>query len=289
MTTGETRLQTRNGRDVSDAYPELHMIHELVNQVNAVIDGEIVAFDAEGRPSFETLQQRMNLKNEREIKRMSKQIPVTLVAFDILWLDGEELSGLSLEERRRLLEGVVETDERLDVVAHVEGEGKAFVEAARKLRLEGVVAKKKGSRYQPGRRTPDWRKIKLTNTQDCVILGWTRGEGSRGQTFGALLVGAYVDGDLRWVGQVGTGFTQKMQDVVLEQLKPLVRKTPAIEDKELKAVKGATFVEPKLVCEVEYLEMTKSTNKMRAPSFKGLRPDKTADEAVLEPPISRAS
>jgi bifunctional non-homologous end joining protein LigD len=286
MTTGETRLQTRNGRDVSDAYPELHMIHELVNQVNAVIDGEIVAFDADGRPSFETLQQRMNLKNEREIKRMSKQIPVTLVAFDLLWLDGEELTGLPLEERRELLEGVVETDERLDVVAHVEAEGKAFVEAARKLRLEGVVAKKKGSRYEPGRRTPNWRKIKLTNTQDCVILGWTRGEGSRGQTFGALLVGAIVDGETRWIGQVGTGFTQKMQDILMEQLNPLVRATPPIDDEDLKAVKGATFVEPKLVCEVEYLEITKSTTKMRAPSFKGLRPDKTPDETLLERPVS---
>ncbi|MGZ4113907.1 MAG: non-homologous end-joining DNA ligase, partial [Actinomycetota bacterium] len=285
MSTGETRLQTRNGRDVTDTYPELHMIHELVNQVHAVIDGEIVAFDADGRPSFETLQQRMNLKNDREIKRMTKQIPVTLVAFDQLWLDGEELIGLKLEERRELLDGVVERDERLEVITHVEGEGKAFVEAARNLRLEGVVAKKKGSKYQPGRRTPDWKKIKLTNTQDCVILGWTKGEGSRGQTFGALLVGAYVDGELRWIGQVGTGFTQKMQEIVLEQLKPLVRKTPPIDDKELRAVKGATWVEPKIVCEVQYLELTKSTNKMRAPSFKGLRPDKTADEAVLEPPV----
>jgi DNA ligase D-like protein (predicted ligase)/DNA ligase D-like protein (predicted polymerase)/DNA ligase D-like protein (predicted 3'-phosphoesterase) len=285
MSTGETRLHTRNGRDVSDAYPELHMIHELVNQVNAVVDGEIVAFEADGRPSFELLQQRMNLKNEREIKRMSKQIPVTLVAFDLLWLDGEELTGLPLEQRRELLEGVVERDDRLEVVTHVEGEGKAFVDAARKLRLEGVVAKKKGSRYEPGRRTPNWKKIKLTNTQDCVILGWTRGEGSRGQTFGALLVGAFVDGELKWIGQVGTGFTQKMQETVLEQLTPLVRKTPAIDDKELKAVKGATFVEPKIVCEVEYLEMTKSTNKMRAPSFKGLRPDKGPDETVLERPV----
>jgi bifunctional non-homologous end joining protein LigD len=286
MSTGETRLQTRNGRDVTDTYPELHMIHELVNQVNAVIDGEVVAFDGEGRPSFETLQQRMNLKNEREIKRMSKQIPVTLVAFDLLWLDGNELIGLPLEERRELLEGVVERDERLEVVTHVEGEGKAFVDAARQLRLEGVVAKKKGTKYQPGRRTPDWKKIKLTNTQDCVILGWTRGEGSRGQTFGALLVGAIVDGEMRWIGQVGTGFTQKMQDVVLEHLLPLVRKTPPIDDKDLKAVKGATFVEAKVVCEVEYLEITKSTNKMRAPSFKGLRPDKGPDEALLERPVS---
>jgi DNA ligase D-like protein (predicted ligase)/DNA ligase D-like protein (predicted polymerase)/DNA ligase D-like protein (predicted 3'-phosphoesterase) len=286
MSTGETRLQTRNGRDVSDAYPELHMIHELVDQVNAVIDGEIVAFEPDGRPSFEMLQQRMNLKNEREIKRMSKQIPVTLVAFDILWLDGEELTGAPLEERREALESIAERDDRLQVVTHVRGEGKAFVEAARKLRLEGVVAKKMGSRYQPGRRTADWRKIKLTNTQDCVILGWTRGEGGRGQTFGALLVGAIVDGVLKWIGQVGTGFTQKMQETLMEQLKPLERKTPPIDDRELKAVKGATWVEPKLVCEVEYLELTKSTTKMRAPSFKGLRPDKAPDEAVLERPVS---
>ncbi len=285
MSTGETRLQTRNGRDVTDAYPELHMIHELVNQLNAVIDGEIVAFEPDGRPSFELLQQRMNLKNEREIKRMSKQMPVTLVAFDLLWLDGQELIGLTLEERRELLEGVVERDDRLEVVTHVEGEGKAFVDAARKLRLEGVVAKRKGSKYEPGRRTPNWKKIKLTNSQDCVILGWTKGEGSRNQTFGALLVGAIVDGETRWIGQVGTGFTQKMQETVLEELRPLVRKTPAIDDKELRAVKGATFVEPKVVCEVEYLEITKSTNKMRAPSFKGLRPDKGPDETVLERPV----
>jgi len=286
MTTGETRLETRNARDVTDAYPELRMIHELVNEVNAVIDGEIVAFDDDGKNSFEALQQRMNLRNEREIKRMSKQIPVTLVAFDLLWLDGRELVGLPLEERRELLEDVVEQDERLQVVAHVEREGKAFVEAARKLRLEGVVAKKKGSRYQPGRRGPEWRKIKLTNTQDCVVLGWTTGEGSRGQTFGALLVGAYVDGRLRWIGQVGTGFTQRMQEVVLEQLRPLVRSTPPIDDKDLKAVKGTTFVDPKVVCEVEYLEITKSTNKMRAPSFKGLRPDVMPEDTILERPVS---
>ncbi len=282
MTTGETTLHTRNARDVSTAYPELHMIHELVDQVNAVIDGEIVAFDDDGKNSFEALQQRMNLRNEREIKRMSKQIPVTLVAFDLLWLDGEDLAGLTLEERRRLLEGIVERDERLQVVAHVEGEGTAFVDAAKQLGLEGVVAKRMVSKYQPGRRSPDWRKIKLTNTQDCVILGWTQGQGNRDATFGALLVGAYVDGSMRWIGQVGTGFTQRMQDVLMEQLEPLVRPTPPIPDRDLRAVKGVTYVDPTLVCEVEYLEITKSTYKMRAPSFKGLRPDKMPEECVLE-------
>jgi ATP-dependent DNA ligase len=121
------------------------------------------------------------------------------------------------------------------------------------------------------------------NTQDCVILGCTPGERGRAGTFGALLVGA-IDGDRWvWIGQVGTGFTDKMLADLLAQLRPLVRDTPPIDDLELAAVKGATFVEPTIVCEVEYLEITKSTKKMRAPSFKGLRPDKTPDECVLEP------
>jgi len=287
MGTDATRLVTRNGRDVSDKYPELRMIHELVDQVNAVLDAEIVAFDEDGKNSFEVLQQRMNLSNEREIKRISSRIPVALVAFDLLWLDGHDLTGLALQQRRELLETIVEQDHRLQVVTHVDGGGTAFAEVAEGLGLEGVVAKRTGSKYQPGRRSPDWRKIKLTNTQDCVILGWTPGQGGRSGTFGALLVGAYDEGKLIWIGQVGTGFTRATLDRVLEALEPLKRSTPPIDDPELAKVKGATFVEPTLVCEVEYLEITKSTKKMRAPSFKGLREDKAPDESVLELPRGR--
>ena len=284
LSTDLTRLITRTGRDVTTQYPEVHMIHELVNQVNAVMDGEIVAFDEDGKNSFEALQQRMNLANEREIKRIAKQIPVSVVAFDLLWLDGRDLTELELEERRELLDAVLEEDERLQRVTYVEGEGKELVKAARSHGLEGVVAKRRGSRYHPGRRSPDWRKIKLTNTQDCVILGWTPGQGGRAGTFGALLVGAYDDGKLRWIGQVGTGFTDKMLGQVMERLEPLVTKEPASDDPDLAAVKWATFVRPELVCEVEYLEITKSTKKMRAPSFKGLRTDKAPEDCILEPP-----
>ena len=287
MGTDATRLVTRKGRDVSDKYPELRMIHELVDQVNAVLDAEIVAFDEDGKNSFEVLQQRMNLSNEREIKRISSRIPVALVAFDLLWLDGHDLTGLALQQRRELLETIVEQDHRLQVVTHVDGGGTAFAEVAEGLGLEGVVAKRTGSKYQPGRRSPDWRKIKLTNTQDCVILGWTPGQGGRSGTFGALLVGAYDEGKLIWIGQVGTGFTRATLDRVLEALELLKRSTPPIDDPELAKVKGATFVEPTLVCEVEYLEITKSTKKMRAPSFKGLREDKAPDESVLELPRGR--
>jgi bifunctional non-homologous end joining protein LigD len=284
METGGTVFRTRRGRDVSFQYPDIHMIHELVDQVNAVLDGEIVAVNADGKDSFEVLQQRMNLQNEREIKRVSKQIPVSFVTFDLLWLDGRDTTELALEERRELLELIVEQDHRLQLMSYVDGDGKGFVETARSFGLEGVVAKRRGSRYASGRRTPDWRKIKLISTQDCVILGWTPGQGGRSASFGALLVGAIDDGELRWVGQVGTGFDHKMLDRLLEQLAPLVRKDPPIDDSSLKKLRGATFVDPELVCEVEYHEITKSTGKMRAPSFRGLRPDKTPDECVLEPP-----
>jgi bifunctional non-homologous end joining protein LigD len=284
METGGTVLTTRRGRDVTYQYPDLHMVHELVDQVNAVLDGEIVAVDAEGKASFEVLQQRMNLQNEREIKRASSQIPVSYVVFDLLWLDGRDVTGLGLEDRRELLELVVERDHRLQLMTYVDGEGTAFVDGARRLGLEGVVAKRKGSVYAQGRRTPDWRKIKLISTQDCVVLGWTPGLGGRSASFGALLVGAYDAGTLRWVGQVGTGFDQRTLARLMEQLEPLVRPTPPIDDPALAKVKGARFVEPQLVCEVEYHEYTRSTGKMRAPSFRGLRPDKAPEDAVLEPP-----
>jgi DNA ligase D-like protein (predicted ligase)/DNA ligase D-like protein (predicted polymerase)/DNA ligase D-like protein (predicted 3'-phosphoesterase) len=287
LSTDLTRLVTRRGRDVTHQYPELHMVHELVDQVNAVVDAEIVAFDDDGKNSFEALQQRMNLQNEREIKRASTKIPVALIAFDLLWLNGRSTVDLALEDRRELLLAVAETDERLQLVTHVEGDGKHFAGVARELGLEGVVAKRTGSRYQPGRRSPDWRKIKLTNTQDCVILGWTPGQGGRSGSFGALLVGAYEDGKLLWVGQVGTGFTHQTLERLMDALQPIVRSSPPGDDPELGKVKGATYVEPNLVCEVEYLEITKSTRKMRAPSFKGVRDDKLPDECVLERPRGR--
>jgi bifunctional non-homologous end joining protein LigD len=174
---------------------------------------------------------------------------------------------------------------RLDVTYYVEGQGKRFAEAATGVGLEGVLAKRKGSKYLPGKRSSDWRKIKILNRQDCVVLGWTRGSGRRTSTFGALLVGAY-DGELKWIGQVGTGFTDRMLEDLMARLEPLVRKDPPIPDPELRRMKGARFVEPQLVCEVEFLQMT-SAGKLRAPSYKGLRPDKSPEDCILERPRKR--
>jgi bifunctional non-homologous end joining protein LigD len=277
-----TRLVSRSGRDQTAQYPELATVHEWVTQMSAVLDGEIVAME-DGRPSFELLQQRINLSAPGDIERARKKIPVEVYVFDILWLDGEDVTRRPLEERRALLEPLIDPGHRVLTTFYVDGEGKPLADAARANGFEGVVAKKLGSIYRPGRRSGDWRKIKLLNRQDCVILGWTPGTGSRTNSFGALLVGAYDDSELRWIGQVGTGFTDRMLADLMARLEPLQRKDPPIDDPELKKVKGARFVEPVLVCEVEYLEMT-GAGKLRAPSYKGLRTDKSPDDCILERP-----
>ena len=204
MATDATHLVTRNGSDVTDKYPELRMIHELVDQVNAVLDAEIVAFDEDGKNSFEALQQRMNLANEREIKRISSKIPVALVAFDLLWLDGNDLTELALEERRELLETIVEQDQRLQVVTHVEGDSKTS-RRSRGARPRGRRGQADGLPVPAGRRSPDWRKIKLTNTQDCVILGWTPGSGRQVGDVRRAAGRRLRRRRLLWIGQVGTG------------------------------------------------------------------------------------
>jgi bifunctional non-homologous end joining protein LigD len=283
VSTDGTRLISRTGRDQSAQYPELDNLAENVNALQAVIDAEIVALDPDGRPSFELLQQRMNLASPRDIERTRRKLPVLVYAFDLLWLDGEDLTGETLEERRTRLEDIVTTDDRVHLTAFVDTEGTKFFEAARQLGFEGVVGKKLGSIYQPGRRSKDWRKIKALKRQSCVVLGWTPGTGSRARTFGSLLVGAFRDGDLVWIGQVGTGFTEPMLADLMDRLGPLETSDPPVDDPALRKLKGARWVKPELVAEVEYLSMT-SAGKLRAPSYKGLRPDKLPDDCLLERP-----
>jgi bifunctional non-homologous end joining protein LigD len=284
VATDATRLVSRTGRDQTAIYPELDNLARFVNALHAVIDGEVVAADERGRPSFERLQQRMNLSSPKDIEKARRKLPVVLFAFDLLWLDGRDLSREPLEARRRLLEDIVTMTGPMALTFIVDGEGTSFFESAKQLGFEGIVAKRLGSPYVPGRRTKDWRKIKATNQQDCLILGWTPGTGSRGATFGALLLGAYHDGELVWIGQVGTGFTDGFLRDLMKRLSELEQPDPPVADPELAAVKGARWVRPELVCEVEYLEMTR-VGKLRAPSFKGLRPDKAPADCVLEPPV----
>ena len=161
-------------------------------------------------------------------------------------------------------------------------EGERFLDIAREHGLEGIIAKRAESRYVPGKRSEEWRKIKILKTQDAVILGCTPGQGGRERSFGALLLGAYRDGKLIWIGQVGTGFTERTINDLLNRIKEVEVTRPPISDRELAKVKGARWVKPELVCEVEYLQMT-GQGKLRAPSFKGLRPDKLPEDCILEP------
>jgi bifunctional non-homologous end joining protein LigD len=283
-----TRLTSRTRRDMTAQFPELIDMHRQLAARNAVVDGEIVALDREGRPSFERMQDRFH-RTPEELARNKGRVPVQFLAFDLLWLDGRPLLELPLRERRaRLEEVLVETgDIRLSQV--VEGAGTTFFEQVKALKLEGIVAKRAASPYRPGTRSHDWRKIKALCLQDCVIVGWTPGKGGRAATLGSLLLAVYDDGRLRYAGNVGTGFTHAFLADLLERLQELRVPKPVFEGFEgTLRPRGARFVRPELVCEVEYLKWT-DDNKLRASSFKGLRPDKPPTDARREHPVDTPS
>jgi bifunctional non-homologous end joining protein LigD len=283
-----TRLTSRTRRDMTAQFPELIDMHRQLAARNAVVDGEIVALDREGRPSFERMQDRFH-RTPEELARNKGRVPVQFLAFDLLWLDGRPLLELPLRERRaRLEEVLVETgDIRLSQV--VGGAGTTFFEQVKALKLEGIVAKRAASPYRPGTRSHDWRKIKALCLQDCVIVGWTPGKGGRAATLGSLLLAVYDDGRLRYAGNVGTGFTHAFLADLLERLQELQVPKPMFEGFEgTLRPRGARFVRPELVCEVEYLKWT-DDNKLRASSFKGLRPDKPPTDARREHPVDTPS
>jgi bifunctional non-homologous end joining protein LigD len=276
-----TRLTSRTCRDMTGQFPELIDLHRQLAARNAVVDGEIVALDRNGRPSFERMQDRFH-RTPEELARNKGRVPVQFIAFDLLWLDGQPLLDLPLVERRaRLAEVLVETrDVRLSQV--VQGRGLDFFGHARALGLEGVVAKRATSPYRPGIRSHDWRKIKALRRQDCVIVGWTPGQGQRGPTLGSLLL-AVSDGQrLHYAGNVGTGFTQSFLAELLPSL--LEREIPEPQFEGAPRLRGARFVRPELVCEVEYLKWT-DDGKLRAAAFKGLRPDKPPTDCLREDPV----
>ncbi|MFN2387983.1 MAG: non-homologous end-joining DNA ligase [Actinomycetota bacterium] len=286
--TDATLLLSRNQNDISATYPELARLHERLVALDAIVDGEIVAMES-GRPSFEQLQNRINLQEARAIERAVKLIPVTYIAFDLLYLDGRSVIGESVEERKRLLEELVIPNERIQVSPHVRGDGKSLFDIACESKLEGIVAKKLGCPYRPGKRGREWLKVKTTYEADVVIGGWSRGEGSRRGTFGALLVGAYGEDGLRFVGSVGTGFTDRVLEALMPRLQEVRSDTcPFIEGpKGLSAgrfgkpIRDPCWTRPELVCTVEFRELT-SAGKLRAPSFKGLRPDNDPQACLFD-------
>jgi bifunctional non-homologous end joining protein LigD len=277
---GELRLESRNLIDITHKYPELSRPGRALGSHSAVLDGEIVAFDAEGRPSFSILQQRMQLSSEAQARKQMKATPVTYLVFDLLWLDGHSLMELPYGERRERLETLGLGGESLQVPEHVVGHGEALLQASVEQHLEGIVAKQLDAPYQPGRRAKSWVKIKTVGRQELVVGGWMPGKGKRSESIGALLLGVYEHGSLRFAGRVGSGFS----DAELERLSGLLaplRRTSSPFKAGAKPPRGAIFCEPRLVAEVEFTEWT-SDGSLRHPVYKGLREDKKAEEVVRE-------
>jgi bifunctional non-homologous end joining protein LigD len=277
---GRLRLESRNGRELTDSYPEVRGLLRDLGMHEAVLDGEIVAFDATGRPSFEVLQRRMHVTAPAALRRLTSSTPVVYAIFDLLHLDGRSLTGLPYAQRRAALEQLALNGPAWRVPAARPGAGAALLQATATAGLEGVVAKRLDSRYTPGARSGAWLKIKHTRRQELVIGGWLPGAGKRAQRIGALLMGYHEAGELRYAGRVGTGFTELVLADLAARLAPL-RQPDSPFTPAPKLPREAQFVTPLLVAEVEFIEWT-SDGVMRAPSFKGLRDDKDPAEVVRE-------
>ena len=277
---GRLRLESRNFNDITARYPELRTLNRALSSHEVLLDGEIVAFDDAGRPSFERLQQRMNLTGESAIRRRARDLPVVYVIFDLLHLDGHPLLELPYTQRRERLQNLALDGPHWQTPAHHVGHGAALLEAVRAKGLEGIVAKQLESRYEPGRRSAGWLKIKAVRRQEVVIGGWLPGAGRRRDRVGALLMGWFDDDELRFAGKVGTGFTERELDRLAGLLAPLERPTSPFSGRQPQ--RGAIFTEPQLVAEIEFTEWT-AEGMLRHPSYKGLRDDKAATEVVREP------
>jgi bifunctional non-homologous end joining protein LigD len=287
---GKTRLLSRNQNDLTPRYPELKDMAASIQAGSikpkqAILDGEVVALDENGRASFSLMQQRTGFSPGGRRRIGNSDVPVLYYAFDLLYLDGYDWRRVPLEQRKRKLQSLITQHDSLRYSDHYPTNGKALFEIARQKKLEGILAKKKASFYEE-RRTRDWLKIKIRHEMDCVVGGYTEPEGSRAH-FGSLVLGLYgKQGNLIHVGQVGSGFDQKLLSEIWKQLKQIeAKKNPFYG--EVEALRKVNWVKPELVAAVEYAEWTDGTNegsgpKLRAPVFLGLRDDKDPKECVLE-------
>lgn len=265
---GENRLYSRNGNTFDKAYPKVFTALSSIKH-RAIIDGEIIVLDDSGKPSFQRLQ---------NYSARDKHV-IQYYVFDIIELDGKTIVDLPLLERKKMLKEMLPESNVIRYCDHVEDEGKMLFREMQKMGLEGMIAKRKKSKYLIGKRTTDWLKIKNVQSQEAIIIGFTEPKGSR-SSFGSLLLGVWKDDDLVYIGNVGTGFTDQSLKELHIKLKKLVRKTSPL-DIPIKETPDITWVEPVMVCNVKFTEITED-GSVRHPVFLGLRTDKDAKDVVME-------
>lgn len=267
---GKGQLINRRDRDITFRYPEFDF--SGINADSCILDGEIVVYDEEGNPSFNLLQKRDQLQNRSQVEIRSELYPANYVVFDILKWNGKSLIGKGLKERKKILEEVVSDNGRVQKMFFTE-DGKKLWRVVVKRKLEGVIAKKINSRYYPGKRVPVWFKIKYLKILDAVIVGYTQKQ----RVISALAVAVYDKGKLRYIGRVGTGFTEKFLGELHKKLKRIERKRASVD---YRGKENVHWVKPEIVCEVRFLELSKD-GIMRAPAFLRLREDKSSRECVI--------
>ncbi len=273
----DLRLISRNDKDITAAWPELADLAPV--DPPFVLDGEIVTFRPDGRTSFEALQPRMHQRHPGLIRTLTATVPATYLIFDLLHIGDRSLIDLPYARRRRLLEQLDPHGPHWRVPPRLTGSGERVLAESAKLGLEGILCKRLDSPYLPGRRSPLWTKVKNVRDQEVVIVGWRPGAGRREGRIGSLLMAVHDRrGELTYIGNVGTGFTRRMLDDLAAALRPLRRDDPAVAAD----VADAVWVEPRLVGEVSFAEWT-GDGRLRHPSWRGLRPDKAADDVVREP------
>ena len=289
---GKVRLVSRKQNDLTPRYPELAGLPQFIKAQSAILDGEVVALDEEGRASFSLMQQRTGFRPGGRRATANADVPVIYYAFDLLYLDGFDWRRVPLEERKRKLATLLMTGNAVRYSDHYEEQGKALFEIAQQRGLEGIVAKKRASYYEE-RRSREWLKIKIRHRIECVIGGYTEPEGARSH-FGSLVLGLYdKKGRLAHVGQVGTGFDQKLLDEIWKTLEKIeTKKNPFFG--EVEALRKVSWVKPNLVAEIEYTEWTGGTSegsgpKLRAPVFLGLRDDKDPKDCRLDESVKQST
>ena len=279
---GRITLWSRNDRDITVSYPELRELGAQLGTTQAVLDGEIAVLDKDQRSSFSRLQRRMHVASAAEAGRLANQDPVVYLIFDLLHLDGRSLLELPYSDRRQLLDGLELEGTHWRTPPVLWGGGAAALQASQRRGQEGIVAKRRSSHYLPGRRSPDWVKIKNIRTQEVIVGGWRPGQGRRAGTIGSLLLGLPSEDGLRYIGNVGTGFTEDMLADLMTRLRKLARRTAPFADGVPNVIaREAHWVSPRLVGEVRFTEWT-GDGRLRHPSWRGLRPDKQVSDVRQE-------